>query len=129
MENPLPSVRGVVRARSSMRSECSARDVQASPPDPLERTVEAGLEPAPKEFLANRSIELARHPDAAIPAAKAQFVSKAVLDKCDTLKEGFLKVAPTGYFGYATFDAVKKFARIPGNNSSESAKMIGITPA
>jgi feruloyl esterase len=37
-----------------------------------------------------RSIELSRHPEAAIPAAKAALVSKAVLDACDTMKEGFL---------------------------------------
>ena len=37
-----------------------------------------------------RGIELARHPEGAIPEATAAFVTKAVLDKCDTLKEGFL---------------------------------------
>src|SRR5688572_19636704 len=37
-----------------------------------------------------RSVELTRHPEAAIPAAKAAMVSKAVLDACDTMKEGFL---------------------------------------
>ena len=38
----------------------------------------------------SRSIELARHPEAAIPQAKAQMVSKAVMDACDSMKEGFL---------------------------------------
>ena len=37
-----------------------------------------------------RSIELTRHPEAAIPAAKAEMVSKAVMNACDTMKEGFL---------------------------------------
>jgi feruloyl esterase len=37
-----------------------------------------------------RSIELARHPEQEIPAAKAQMVTAAVLNACDTLKEGFL---------------------------------------
>jgi feruloyl esterase len=37
-----------------------------------------------------RSIELARHPEAAIPPATAQMVTRAVLNACDTLKEGFL---------------------------------------
>jgi feruloyl esterase len=37
-----------------------------------------------------RSIELARHPEAAIPAATAQMVTRAVLNACDTLEEGFL---------------------------------------
>jgi len=38
----------------------------------------------------HRSIEMTRHPEANIPAAKAATVTKAVLDACDTLKEGFL---------------------------------------
>lgn len=38
----------------------------------------------------SRSIEMTRHPEANIPPAKAAMVTKAVLDKCDTLKEGFL---------------------------------------
>ena len=38
----------------------------------------------------SRSIELTRHPEAAIPPAKAEMVSKAVMDACDTMKEGFL---------------------------------------
>src|SRR5688572_17383744 len=37
-----------------------------------------------------RSIHLARHPEQEIPAAKAQMVTQAVLNACDTLKEGFL---------------------------------------
>jgi feruloyl esterase len=37
-----------------------------------------------------RSIELSRHPEQEIPAAKAQMVTQAVLAACDTLKEGFL---------------------------------------
>ena len=38
----------------------------------------------------NRSIEMTRHPDANISPAKAAAVNKAVMDACDTLKEGFL---------------------------------------
>ena len=37
-----------------------------------------------------RSIELARHPEGAIPAKKAEMVSKALLNACDTYKEGFV---------------------------------------
>jgi feruloyl esterase len=37
-----------------------------------------------------RSIELSRHPDEAVPAEKATLVSQMVMNKCDTLKEGFL---------------------------------------
>jgi feruloyl esterase len=37
-----------------------------------------------------RSIHLARHPEQEISPAKAQMVNKAVMDACDTLKEGFL---------------------------------------
>jgi feruloyl esterase len=37
-----------------------------------------------------RSIQLTRHPEEAIPPAKAAMVTKAVLDTCDTYKEGFL---------------------------------------
>ncbi len=39
---------------------------------------------------AYRSIELARHPDEALPEAKAKLVNDAVLAQCDTLHEGFL---------------------------------------
>ena len=38
----------------------------------------------------NRSIEMTRHPDANIPPAKAAMVNTAVMNACDTLKEGFL---------------------------------------
>jgi feruloyl esterase len=37
-----------------------------------------------------RSIEMTRHPEANISPAKAQMVSKAVIEACDTMKEGFL---------------------------------------
>jgi len=37
-----------------------------------------------------RSIELYRHPEGAIPAAKAEMVSKAIANACDTMKEGFV---------------------------------------
>jgi feruloyl esterase len=37
-----------------------------------------------------RSIELSRHPEMAISQAKAQLVTNAVMNACDTLKEGFL---------------------------------------
>jgi feruloyl esterase len=37
-----------------------------------------------------RSIRLARHPDEALPEAKAQLVNDAVMKQCDTLGEGFL---------------------------------------
>ena len=36
------------------------------------------------------SVRLSRNPDEAISKAKAQMVNKAVMNKCDTLKEGFL---------------------------------------
>jgi feruloyl esterase len=36
------------------------------------------------------SINLSRHPDQAVPETKAQMVNKAVMNKCDSLKEGFL---------------------------------------
>jgi feruloyl esterase len=38
----------------------------------------------------SRSIDLTRRPEGAIPAAKAQMVTKAVMDACDTTKDGFL---------------------------------------
>jgi len=38
----------------------------------------------------SRSIEMSRHPEANIPPAKAAMVTKAVMDACDTMKEGFL---------------------------------------
>jgi feruloyl esterase len=37
-----------------------------------------------------RSVHLARHPEQEISPAKAQMVNKAVMNACDTLKEGFL---------------------------------------
>jgi feruloyl esterase len=37
-----------------------------------------------------RNIELSRHPEQAISQAKAQLVTTAVMNACDTLKEGFL---------------------------------------
>ena len=37
-----------------------------------------------------RSIELARHPERAIPEDKAKLVNETVMNACDTLKEGFL---------------------------------------
>ena len=37
-----------------------------------------------------RRINLARHPDQAIPEATAKIVNAAVMSKCDVLKEGFL---------------------------------------
>jgi len=37
-----------------------------------------------------RSVEMARHPERAISAAKAEMVNAALMQKCDTLKEGFL---------------------------------------
>ena len=37
-----------------------------------------------------RSIRLARHPDEALPEAKAKLVNDAVMKQCDTLGEGFL---------------------------------------
>jgi feruloyl esterase len=49
-----------------------------------------------------RSIELARHPEGAIPEAKAALVTKAVLDKCDTLKEGFLNNPRACSFDFKT---------------------------
>ena len=38
----------------------------------------------------SRSIEMTRHPEANISPAKAAMVNKAVIDACDTMKEGFL---------------------------------------
>jgi feruloyl esterase len=39
---------------------------------------------------AYRGMQLARHPDQALPEAKAKLVNDAVLAQCDTLHEGFL---------------------------------------
>jgi feruloyl esterase len=49
-----------------------------------------------------RGIDLARRPDGAIPEAKAAFVTRAVLDKCDTLKEGFLNNPRACTFDFKT---------------------------
>ena len=48
-----------------------------------------------------RSIELARRPEAAIPQAKAEMVSKAVMDACDIMKEGFLNNPRACSFDFA----------------------------
>jgi feruloyl esterase len=61
-----------------------------------------------------RSIELARHPEGQISPATAQMVTQAVLNACDTLKEGFL-TNPRA----CTFD-FKKLACAPGAAASES---------
>ena len=37
-----------------------------------------------------RQVELARHPDMAMSPEKAKIVNDAVMNKCDTLHEGFL---------------------------------------
>ncbi|HTM03426.1 MAG TPA: tannase/feruloyl esterase family alpha/beta hydrolase [Vicinamibacterales bacterium] len=37
-----------------------------------------------------RSVDLFRHPEGAISAEQAALINKTVMDKCDTLKEGFL---------------------------------------
>ena len=37
-----------------------------------------------------RSVDLVRHPEAGISAEQAAVINKTVMDKCDTLKEGFL---------------------------------------
>jgi len=50
-----------------------------------------------------RQIELARHPDMAIPAEKAQMVSDAVMNKCDTLREGFLNNPQQCTFDFSKF--------------------------
>jgi feruloyl esterase len=57
-----------------------------------------------------RGIHLARNPDQEIPAAKAQMVNRAVMDACDTLKEGFLNNPRA-----CTFD-FKKLACAPGTD-------------
>jgi feruloyl esterase len=55
-----------------------------------------------------RSIELSRHPEGAIPATKAQAVNTALMNACDTLKEGFLNNPRA-----CTFD-FRKLACAPG---------------
>ena len=49
-----------------------------------------------------RNIQLALHPEGRISEAKAAMVSKAVLDKCDTLKEGFLNNPRACSFDFST---------------------------
>jgi feruloyl esterase len=49
----------------------------------------------------SRSIEMTRRPEANIPPAKAAMVSKAVLDACDTMKEGFLNNPRACTFDFA----------------------------
>lgn len=49
-----------------------------------------------------RSVILARNPDQAVPAEKAQMVTKAVLAKCDTYKEGFLNNPRQCSFDFST---------------------------
>jgi feruloyl esterase len=48
-----------------------------------------------------RSIELTRRPEANISPAKAQMVTKAVMDACDTMKEGFLNNPRTCSFDFS----------------------------
>src|SRR5688572_25145311 len=55
-----------------------------------------------------KSIELSRHPDQVVSAAKAQMVTAAVLNACDTLKEGFLNNPRACSFDF------KKLACQPG---------------
>ena len=50
-----------------------------------------------------RQIELARHPDMAISPEKAQMVSDAVMNKCDTLHEGFLNNPQQCAFDFSKF--------------------------
>jgi len=49
----------------------------------------------------HRSIEMTRHPEANVPPAKAAMVTKAVLDACDTMKEGFLNNPRACTFDFA----------------------------
>ena len=49
-----------------------------------------------------RSIELYRHPDQVVSGAKAQMVSDAVMNKCDTLGEGFLNNPRACAFDFRT---------------------------
>jgi feruloyl esterase len=51
---------------------------------------------------AARTINLARNPDQAVPQAKAQMVTAAVMNKCDTLKEGFLNNPRQCSFDFST---------------------------
>jgi feruloyl esterase len=49
-----------------------------------------------------RSIELYRHADQVVSPAKAQMVTTAVMNKCDTLKEGFLNNPRACSFDFRT---------------------------
>lgn len=49
-----------------------------------------------------RQIVLARNPDMAISAEKAQMVNEAVMNKCDTLHEGFLENPKQCSFDFST---------------------------
>jgi len=49
-----------------------------------------------------RQIVLARHPDMAIPAEKAEMVNHAVMSTCDTLREGFLNNPQQCTFSFAS---------------------------
>src|SRR5215467_43746 len=49
-----------------------------------------------------RSVVLARNPDMAISPEKAKFVSDAVMNKCDTLHEGFLNNPKQCTFDFST---------------------------
>ncbi len=49
-----------------------------------------------------RSIDLYRHPDQVLSPAKAQMVTTAVMNKCDTLQEGFLNNPRACTFDFKT---------------------------
>ena len=49
-----------------------------------------------------RSVNLARNPDQALPQAKAQMVTAAVLTKCDTYQDGFLNNPRQCSFDFST---------------------------
>jgi feruloyl esterase len=49
-----------------------------------------------------RSVNLARNPDQALTPAKAQMVTAAVMNKCDTMKEGFLNNPRQCSFDFST---------------------------
>jgi len=49
-----------------------------------------------------RSIQLSRHPEEAIPQEKADLVTNAVMNRCDTLKEGFLNNPRACSFDFKT---------------------------
>src|SRR5207302_4896528 len=67
-----------------------------------------------------RQIVLARNPDMAISPEKAQMVSEAVMNKCDTLHEGFLNNP-----GQCSFDFSTLLCKGPGDNASNEC----LTPA